>query len=644
MRRLRHLPSPRMLRSLSGPAPPSSPIVLSRCSSSATSRVSSLLLRCPRELAVLLLSLLSLLSLSPLTGAATPALFVAFQAVAVTAGNSSGLAPSARCDSLLLPSSASTSFHLFGGLTASGAANDIWTFSPTAASPFSPSGVWSQPISHTAPFSPRYALAGALLPSTASVGADDSFYLYGGVGEDGSYLDDVWEVEFNSGGDSAGWASVRGLSSQGTAAASPLQSPQPSARAWTAFTGVHFSPGLLAALNATQLATANLQLFLAQSPQPSSPVVAFALYGGRSDPSSPFAVTLTASGVAASSGSVMDSSALNRDYSDLWLYLPSSDVWLLLGNLTCVNRSTVCTDYLTLDALVQNVTASSPLSSFLSNLTTLMAQPARPQSLDSVAGAMTGVAQSINGSLDATLSYLLSHPRAQRRPARRVFAAVQSAAGAQSAAGDAVQRLRHRRPRAAVSVLLPHHHRAGGGGGPGPSQHVGGGGHRLLRHRRGLRRLPIRRLRLRRPTPGLHSVLPRGLRPVVVLLSDAVRAGHGHRRLGVVVGQPSVAVVRLQPVPPVAVAEGLGVHGLGQRPLAAVAVRRRGGGSGPLAVSERPEHLRHTGATVAALHGGGRVAHRRPLSLAVLLPRAACQPSLHLRRLRLSGHVQRGVQ
>ena len=70
----------------------------------------------------------------------------------------------------------------------------------------------------------------------------------------------------------------------------------------------------------------------------------------------------------------------------------------------------MCTDYVTLDSLIQNVTAPSQWSYFLNNLTYLVQLPERPAALDSTAMQMDDLAESVNASLAATLSFIQSHP------------------------------------------------------------------------------------------------------------------------------------------------------------------------------------------------------------------------------------------
>ena len=357
---------------------------------------------------------------SPSLALTTP-LYLSFTSLTLTNPPNSTLplSPPPRCDHILTPSSSSASFHLFGGRggSANGYSsvfNDLWTFTPTPS--LSPSGQWTQP-SAPPPLLPRYAHGGSLLTSASSDGGSgnirDLLYVYAGVGADGSYLDDVWTVSLSNAGATAVWSQVRGLTSQrggGGSGASPPQVTQPSARAWMTLDPVTFPAALLLQLNHSGLGSPNLLTYLALASGAAGPVTAYAMYGGRSDPPSPYATTWTA-GAVTSSGSVTDTSALNADYSDLWLYLPNADVWFSVGNLTCVNRSLVCADAINFNQLAENVSSSYP-SWLISNLSALTSVPAQPQSLSFIVLQMDSYAAQLNATLAETLSYILASPPA----------------------------------------------------------------------------------------------------------------------------------------------------------------------------------------------------------------------------------------
>ena len=400
--------------------PSSSPSHLSRPLHLAARGRAPLPTSLPLPFLLLLLTFLSLLPQPTLSIVPAVPLYLSFTLVALSppSNSTSPISPPARCDHLLTPSSTFSSFHLFGGRGGSSSSipilyNDVWTFTPTSS--LTPTGQWSQPSTPLAPLSPRYAHAGSLLVSTPTGGGSgvvrDLIYVYGGVGSDGSYLDDVWTVSTSAAGVDAEWSQVRALSTSrvvGGLEASPPQVTQPSARGWTTMDPITFPATLLLQLNHSGLGSPNLLTYLATASGAAGPLTGYALYGGRSDPDSPYATTWTA-GPVSSSGSVTDASVLNADYSDLWMYLPNADVWFSIGNLTCVNRSLVCLDAINFNQLADNV-SSNYLTWLISNLTALTTLPARPEALSPIVLQMDGYVAALNDSLEETLSYILASP------------------------------------------------------------------------------------------------------------------------------------------------------------------------------------------------------------------------------------------
>ena len=300
--------------------------------------------------------------------------------------------PSARCHqyaSAFTTSQAASQLFMFGGLTASGPVDDVWTASITDTS-----ATWSQ-LSFPSGLSPspRYGHAGVTVTSAVPQfpgATEQSVWLFGGVDEQQRYLDDIWTFSSSS----PYFTQVRRNSWDAIGSGNPftLQSTSPSPRAFSSWKSVSVQLDVLRALPEA-LDTYNLLLLL-NSSAVNNASQWLLLLGGRSSPSS---ILSTVSSPDQQPASYLNSdSLLNTDYGDWWLYQPASNVWIRLGNASCQQSFLQCSDLNT----VANVSQGS-VSSLLTQLTAEALAPSRPAQLLNNTQALLSSADSLSALLRA---------------------------------------------------------------------------------------------------------------------------------------------------------------------------------------------------------------------------------------------------
>ena len=176
--------------------------------------------------------------------------------------------------------------------------------------------------------------------------------------------------------------------------AQPVQLVQPSARAFTDWSTFVIDAELLLTLNQSALATPNLAAYLYANPGDiSGPLLTYAMLGGRSNPSNPFSTTWTSSATANSS--LTSASSLNADYADFWLWLQQANVWIRVGNVTCLQTSFSCADWVFPEQLLQQVGGGVDLLTSLSNISELAVAAVQPDQLIDTTGDMGSIASYI---------------------------------------------------------------------------------------------------------------------------------------------------------------------------------------------------------------------------------------------------------
>ena len=272
-------------------------------------------------------------------------------------------APPNRCLSSLVSASGDAKLVLVGGLGPGGPMNDVWVGSVDE----SQSIAWQQQLYDNTTVQPS-----ARYGHTAYLDDDGTVLLFGGVDGSNRYLDDLWSFDTSS----AAWSAVRVASfeRQATTAAPDLHTVQPSARALTHWRPFTLTFGALRSLPG-ELQTPNLVAFLnsTAATADASMLNTLLLLGGRSSPGDIYSTLWSNQPVPATH--VTDTTPFNEDYSDLWLYVYDADMWVRVGNVTCVEEETVCADYTT----VANLSALIP--DLLMSLTFEATTPSRPAAL-----------------------------------------------------------------------------------------------------------------------------------------------------------------------------------------------------------------------------------------------------------------------
>ena len=344
------------LRSLSPPlqSPPSSSHSLSSSfllpHSSPSSRLVVRHLPCYLSLVLLLLLTLTRPALSQTT------LYATWTTVPSSP-------PPGRCLSSLVGDSALAKMLLVGGRDSNGAMSDVWVGSIDSSQNIA----WQQQQ-----YSNTTAQPGARFGHTSYLDNNGAVLLYGGVDEDGHYLDDIWSFSTST----AAWSAVRvpSFNRQPTTASPDLQTVQPSARAFTHWRPFTLTYGVLRGLQGG-LETPNLLAYLnnTSTASDSSTFDTLFLFGGRSSPGDIYSTEW--SNQPASPTNITDASSFNEDFGDLWLYVYGADTWIRIGNATCTADELICADYTTVANL------SSLIPGLLVDLNSEASLPSRPAGL-----------------------------------------------------------------------------------------------------------------------------------------------------------------------------------------------------------------------------------------------------------------------